>query len=215
MQTGQPNVRLLIVEDSGFIADSLVHLVQLVPNLIIVGRATSYAEVVSQIACSIPTIVSLDLRICSASGGQPHADHGLAVLKHLVGMTQAPSVLVVTSLPEQPWLRICACAGAVGFVGKEGSSAEIVAAMNAIIAGMVAFTPAQLRLLHDNHTNLSLREHQVLLLLAEGLSNNDIAARLHLSAGTVRKHVENLCNTLGVHTRGQAVAIARQKGLIQ
>jgi len=215
MQTVQPNVRLLIVEDSGFIADSLVHLAQLVPNLTIVGRVTSYAEVVSQMAHYPPTIVSLDLRICAMPGGSPHADHGLAALHHLVGTPCAPPVLICTSLSEQLWLRICARAGAAGFVGKEGSSAEIIAAMNAIIAGMVAFTPAQLRLLHDNHTNPSPREYQVLMLLAEGLSNNDIAARMQVSAGTVRKHVENLCNTLGVHTRGQAVAIARQKGLIQ
>ncbi len=215
MHAEQSASRLLIIEDSGFIADALAQLTQLLPTIRVVGHADNHEDALKLASTCLPTMVSLDLRICAKSGSAAHTDHGLATLRNLREMLPVLPILIVTALPEQPWLRITAQLGAVGFVSKERSSAEILAALQAVAAGMLAFTPAQMSLLRGTRMTLSPREHAVLNLLAEGCSNAEIAGVLQISAGTVRKHVENLYAALNAHTRTQAIAVARHQGLLE
>jgi DNA-binding NarL/FixJ family response regulator len=206
--------RLLIVEDSGFLADALQNLAAMLPTISILGHATNAADALALTAACAPTMVSLDLRISAVPDGVPHSDHGLAVLQQLKASIPSPQVVILSGLPEQPWLSITARAGAVGFVSKESSSAQIVTALTAVAAGLTAYTPAQLRVLASETPRLSQREYEVLRLLGEGLSNQQIAEQLQISIATVRKHVENVCDALGTRTRGQAVATARRSGLL-
>lgn len=214
LQRKQSTSRLLIIEDSGFIADALAQLVQLLPHIHIVGHASTSEEALRMVQDYAPSMISLDLRIRSDAHHSANADHGLATLRLLREQYPALPVLVVTALPEQPWLRITAQLGAVGFVSKERSSEEILAAIQSVSAGMLAFTVAQLSFIRHHIVELSPREYAVLRLLAEGLSNHDIAGQLSISVGTVRKHVEHIFSNLQAHTRTQAIAMARQEGLI-
>lgn len=206
--------RVLIVEDGGFTADALRSLLELLPDLTVVGAVTNCAEALAAARETQPQLVLLDLRIKDTPIGTLSSDHGLAALSGLMQLEPAPRVLVLTSLPEQPWLHIVARAGALGFVSKDASSAAIVVAVRSLCAGGVAFTSAQLQLLQQRAPRLSKREREVLALLTEGLSNQQIAETLGISAGTARKHVENLCSVFGVHSRGQVVAAARRQGLL-
>jgi DNA-binding NarL/FixJ family response regulator len=207
-------VRVLIVEDSDFIADALGQLIALLPDLTIAGRATNRDTALAAVAASPPDLCILDLRIKDRPDGAPAPEHGLAVLQAMQRLARDTHVLVFSSLPERPWLRVAAQAGAVGFVSKDSSSSELVAALRAVIAGMVVFTPAQLQLLQQPAIEISRREREVLFLLAAGATNQEIAERLAISVGTVRKHVENMGALFGVHNRSQIVAAARRERLL-
>jgi DNA-binding NarL/FixJ family response regulator len=211
---GQVRMRVLIVEDSGYLTDSLMHLLAPLPVLTVAGQAASRLEALRAAAALRPDLVILDLRIKDTCDGLPNAEHGLATLRDLQHLDIPPRVLVFTSLSEQQWLRVVAQAGALGFVSKDDSSAAIIAALQSMAGGMAAFTPAQLRTLRAPAVTLSRREQEVLILLAEGLSNQAIAERLGISVGTARKHVEGLCAAFSVHSRGQVVAAARRERLL-
>jgi DNA-binding NarL/FixJ family response regulator len=207
-------MRVLIVEDSGYLTDALVRLLALRPAITVVGQAASRAEALRAATAQRPDLVILDLRIKDTDDGSPNPEHGLAALRDLQHLDPAPRVLAFTSLSEQHWLRAVAQAGAIGFVSKDLSSAAINTALDSIVAGMAAFTPAQMQLLRAPAITLSRREQDVLALLAEGLSNQAIGERLGISAGTARKHVERLCVAFNAHSRGQVVAMARHERLL-
>lgn len=208
-------MRVLIVEDGGFITDALLSLLGLLPEITVVGTVTNASDAIEATCRTRPDLVILDMRIGAAPDqGLPAEKHGLTALRRLQAVKPAPRVLVFSSLPEHPWLHIIAEAGALGFVHKDESSAALITAIQSLRSGGVAFTSSQLRLLQQPRLMLSKREREVLLLLEEGLGNKEIADRLGISAGTVRKHVENLCNLFGVHSRGQVVAAARRSGAL-
>jgi two-component system, NarL family, nitrate/nitrite response regulator NarL len=207
-------MRVLIIEDSRFLADSIAKLVALLPEASVIGIAHNRSEALILAKNHAPTIAMLDLRIGSVAGEPPHTDHGLATLTQLMALAVPPRVLVITSLPEQPWMTLSAHAGAVGFVSKDGSAEQILAAVQAVAAGFAVFTPTQLHQFSSQPAQLSPRELEVFILLAEGMSNAAIAKQLNISVGTVRKHVENICISLDAHSRGQAVATGRRIGLI-
>src|SRR5262245_5598927 len=138
-------MRILIVEDSGYMTDSLMQLLALLPALTVVGQAASRAEALRAAAALRPDLVILDLRIKDTADGLPNAEHGLATLRDLQHLAPTPRVLVLSSLPGQQWLRPVAQAGALGFVSKDESSAAIITALQAMAGGMAAFTPAQLQ----------------------------------------------------------------------
>jgi DNA-binding NarL/FixJ family response regulator len=207
-------MRTLIVEDSGYMADALTRLLALLPGLSVVGQAGSRAEALRLAAEHRPELVLLDLRIRGEPDGSPGPEYGVATLRALRHLVPAPIVVVLSSLPEQPWLRVIAEAGAVGFVSKDGTSEEILAAVQAVCAGGVAFTLQQLRSLQEPVMALSPREREVLACLADGLSNGEIGQHLGMSPATAHKHVEHLCALFGVHSRGQVVAAARREGLL-
>ncbi len=208
-------MRVLIVEDSGFMADALMRLLSAHPGFTVVGQVVNRAEAISRAITLQPDLVILDLQIKDSPYGESSPEHGLATLHDLDRLTPRPEVLIFTHMPEQPWLRIVAQAGASGFVSKDSESDTIMMALQAIKSPMTAFTRVQRRLIDQPPISLSKREHDVLRLLAEGLGNQDIAARLNISVGTVRKHVENLCAAFGVNSRGQVVAAAHREGLIK
>lgn len=207
-------MRVLIVEDSGFMADALIQLISTIPDVTVVGQAVNQADAVALGIALQPDLVILDLQIKNSPYGESSPDHGLATLYELRSLERPPEVMVFSHMPEQPWLRTVAQAGAAGFISKDSSTTVIAAALQAIGAGMRAFTPAQMQILQQPKIALSRREREVLSLLADGLSNQDIATRLGISIGTARKHVENLCTAFGVNSRLQVVAAARRAGLL-
>ncbi len=113
-------MRVLIVEDGGFITDALLSLLGLLPELTVVGTVTNASEAIEAACRTHPDLVILDMRIGEAPGeGLPGEKHGLTTLHSLQAMNPAPRVLVFSSLSEHPWLHIIAEAGALGFVHKD------------------------------------------------------------------------------------------------
>ncbi len=207
-------MRVLIVEDSGYLAEALTRLLEMISGFTIVGRASNMAEAISLAVMTKPDLTVLDLQIKDTPYGDSKPDYGVATLRELQQLNPKPKVMVLSAMPEYPWLQIVAQEGAIGFVSKDSDSQEIIAALESVSAGRLAFTPAQWREIQLQPLPLSQREREVLRLLDEGLSNQDIADRLHISVGTVRKHVEHLRDRFGVKNRGQVVAAARRERLL-
>jgi two-component system, NarL family, response regulator DevR len=207
-------MRLLIVEDSGFIIDSMVKLLAFVPSLTIIGQTASRDEALQAVSALHPDIVVLDLRIKDTADGMPNPEHGLTTLREMRRLNPSPKVIVFTWMPEERWFRPVAQAGAVGFVSKDSSSSEIITALQAVSSGMTAFTPSQIDLLQESTISVSEREYEVLSLLAKGLSDEEIGRQLGISGGTTRKHVEHLRSIFGVHNRVQLITAAQRAGLL-
>jgi two-component system response regulator DesR len=207
-------MRVLVVEDSAYMADALVHLLNLLPDLAVAAQVSCQSEALFATIAHRPDLAILDLQIKECPGGAARPEHGIATIQALRRLFPKLRMLVFSMLPEKPWLRAAAQAGAVGFLSKNSSSTEIIAALQAIRNGMVAFTYDQLRLLQEPLVDTSKREREVLALLSTGLSNQEIAQQLGISVGTARKHVENLYSAFGVHTRGRLIALAYREGLV-
>jgi DNA-binding NarL/FixJ family response regulator len=127
-------------------------------------------------------------------------------------------VLILTSFHDHDLVRRSMEAGAVGYVLKDASKEDLAAAIRAAKAGQTTMAPEAAEDLltgsHDSVTDLTDREREVLLLLAQGMTNKQIGKQLHLSPFTVRHHVSQLIKKLAAANRAAVVATATQRGLI-
>ncbi|TVT37547.1 response regulator transcription factor [Amycolatopsis rhizosphaerae] len=139
---------------------------------------------------------------------------GLEVLRRLRRSPgRRPRVLMLTTVGRQHEIRQALAAGADGFVLKDSTGDELVAAVRAAADGLTAMSAsATAALTGTPEEPLTPRERDVLRLLGEGLSNREIAGRLRLAERTVKVHVGNLLAKLGVSTRTQAALLARAEG---
>ncbi len=209
--------QLLVVDDSGFIADAVSNLLQLVPEIGAIHTASTASEALAVLRRLDSAIVLLDLRIRGTSDdARPDASHGHALLRELHRAAPNVAVIMFTSAPEQQWLRTVAQDGAVGFLSKEGSSDQIVDVLRAVHHGRLGFTAEQLEELGTlvGDGILSDRQIEVLRLLDRGLTNQQIAAHLGIQYRTACKHVENVLRAFRVTNRRLAVVEARKQGLI-
>ena len=141
---------------------------------------------------------------------------GPDLVRRLVAAAPAMRVAVYTADADDRLVATALEAGAAAVVLKEAPLADVVRALDAVLAGGMYVDPvlAPLVVARDAKTSLTDRERDVLSLLAEGLSHEEIGGRLSISAETVRTHVRKACERLGAVTRTQAVAIAVRRRLI-
>ena len=209
-----PVIRVLIVDDHQMFASSLAHALRAEPDLLIVGQAASLQDARAQIATEAPDVVLLDHRL-------PDGD-GVSALSSLRALRPSAQVVVLTASATDRVLVAAMEAGAAGFIAKTQQLDDVIAGVRAAAQGESVVSPKLLaRLLPRLHrqpgssrTSLTDRERDILDLLAGGLSNADIAARLTLSVHTVRNHVANLSAKLGAHSKLEALAIAVREGLV-
>lgn len=208
-------IRILAVEDSQTFLHGLERVLEFEPGITIVGTATCGDEAVAQAARLAPDVVLLDLRITWQGNDAPPAqEKGLRAIREIKAKAHARSIVVLTSHTERKWVIQVVEAGASGFVSKDAPSDEIAAAVRTAARGGVVLTAEQLEWVRDNADLLTAREKEVLALLDQGLSDIEIAQRLHIERGTASKHVENIRQKLEARSRSEAVALARQRGLI-
>jgi len=212
-----PPMRVLVVEDSEAFVDGLrAGLDRWSHEVELVGAAGDAQTALALAQRLRPDIVLLDLRIAEAPGaGEADARHGLWVLFALRRVRGVRSV-VMSFLRHPGWLRAAARAGAWAFWHKDQEVSVLVGLLRQVMAGQRLLTPegwgdAEAQRLAEA---LKPREWEVLLCLDQGLSNQEIAERLGLSARTVEKYVESLRGKLGARSRLEAVARARALGLL-
>jgi DNA-binding NarL/FixJ family response regulator len=207
-------IRVLIVDDHAMFASSLAQVLALEPDLLTVGSAQSIAEARTMIPHTLPDVVLMDHRL-------PDGD-GVAAIVELQRLREATKYVVLTASTADHVLVSAIEAGASGFLSKSRSLAEVRSAVRAAHSGEAVISPELLaRLLprlnrhHEpGRIELTERELEVLALLAEGLANSDIAARLVVSVHTIRNHVANLSAKLGAHSKLEALSIAIRQGLL-
>lgn len=212
-----PPIRVLVVEDSEAFVDGLrAGLDRWSHEVTVVGTASDAQTALALAQRLRPDIVLLDLRIGEGPGmGEADARHGLRTLFALRRVSGVRTV-VMSFLRHPGWLQVAAEAGAWAFWHKDREVSVLVGLLRRVMAGQRLLTPegwagAEAQRLAESLTS---REWEVLLYLDQGLSNQQIAERLGISARTVEKHVGSLRGKLGARSRLEAVARARALGLL-
>lgn len=203
-------ITILLADDHPVVRSGLRGMLGGEPDLEVVGEAASGAEAVVSARALRPHLVLMDLRMPGGDGAQAAAE--------IVGLGQGTRVVVLTTHETDTDILRAVEAGAAGYLLKDSSRAELLAAVRAAARGETVLAPSVAgRLWHHRHrppVSLSPREVEVLGLVSQGLSNADIGARLHVSEATVKTHLLRAFTKLGVCDRTAAVTTAMRLGLL-
>ena len=221
-------IRVLIADDQPVVRDGLAMLLGLIDDIEIVATAADGIEAVERARSERPDIVLMDLRMPRLEGAE--------ATRQILAALPDIRVLVLTTYADDDFLFPALQAGARGYLTKDATAEEIEHAIRALIAGQTHLDPAiQLRLVTavldqpppasatepapsmrpDLPDELTPREVEVLKLIADGLSNAQIADKLVLSNATVKTHINRVFYKTGARDRAQAVRYAYQHGLAQ
>jgi DNA-binding NarL/FixJ family response regulator len=213
-------VRVLVVDDQRLVREGVASLLALEPGIEVVGTAADGREAVEHAVTRQPDVVLMDVRMPGTDGVEATA----TVRRRAPGVR----VVMLTTFDDEDYVVRALRAGASGYLLKDLPAADLARAVRLAHAGVDQFDPAAVgRLLAALHrpadpgadvaaagrTGLTLREVEVLRLLARGASNREIAARLVVSEGTVKNHVSHILARLGLRDRTQAALHARDLGL--
>lgn len=208
-------IRLLIADDHPVVRAGLAGLLSDEPGFEVVAEASDGDEAVRLTAATRPDVVLMDLRM-------PRVD-GVAATARIAGGeagVPAPRVLILTTYETDDQILAAIEAGASGYLLKAAPQAEIVAGIRSVAAGQSALSPAvAVRLVErmrqpDQPGVLTVRETEVLRLVATGHSNKQVAAALGIGESTVKTHLLKVFEKLGVADRTRAVTLAMERGLL-
>jgi DNA-binding NarL/FixJ family response regulator len=215
--------RVLLVDDQPLVRTGLRVMLDAQPDLEVVGEAADGAEGVALATSLAPDVVCMDVQM-------PGLD-GLEATRRIAATSDGPAALVLTTFDRDDYLFQALEAGASGFLLKTASPEQLVDAVRVLAAGEALLSPAVTRRVierfggptpdapmasaDDAIAELTDRESEVFRLLADGLSNAEIARRLYVGEATVKTHVSNILLKLGVRDRVQAVVRAYRSGFVR
>jgi two-component system, NarL family, response regulator DevR len=206
--------RVLIVDDHEVVRMGIKALLQQHPNLHVVAEAGSGEEAIKQALIHRPNVVVMDIRMPGMSG--------VDACRQIVQQLPDTRVVMLTTFAEDDLLFSAIRAGASGYVLKRIGSDDLVKTIEAVARGDSALDPAMTAAVFKEvmqsekgkeasmFAELSLQEIRVLALIADGLTNREIAGRLFLGEGTVRNYVSSLLSKLNLSNRAEAAAFAVQ-----
>ena len=215
-------VRIVVADDHQIVRSGFAGLLDTQPDFTVVGTAEDGAEAVRVCRAAAPDVVLMDVRM-------PGMD-GIEATRQLIGPSgDRPRILILTTFDLDDYVYDALRAGASGFLLKDVTAEQLFHAVRVIAAGEALLAPTVTRRLirefatqrprSDNAraarlATLTPRETQVLRLVAEGLSNPEIAARFVVTEETVKTHVSRILAKLGLRDRTQAVVTAYESGLV-
>ncbi|MGH3095248.1 MAG: response regulator [Streptosporangiales bacterium] len=211
--------RVVVVDDQELVRDALATVIDATDGMRVVGRYADGEQAVSALHRLGADVVLMDIQM-------PRMD-GLEATGRVLALPDAPRVLVLTTFDLDSYAFATLRAGASGFLLKDASAQDVVAAIRAVAAGDSVLAPSTTRRLLDHavpvlpgsgggpHERLTERETEVLVALASGGSNAGIGKELFLSESTVKTHVKHLLAKLGLRDRVQAVIYAYEHGLVR
>lgn len=206
-------LRLLVADDHPVVRAGLRAVLETEAGLEVVAEAGTAEQAVARAAEGDIDVVLMDLQF---AGGM----NGAEATALIAARPNAPRVVIVTTYDTDADTLPAIEAGAAGYLLKDAPPEELVAAIRSAATGRTTLAPVVAQRLVDRlraaaGTSLTHREIEVLALVAEGLSNQSVAARLHLTEGTVKSHLARVYTKLGVGSRTAAVAAATDLGLIR
>jgi len=205
-------VRLLLADDHPVVRAGLRAVLETEPGMVVVAEAATAEEAVTRAARGDIDVVLLDLQFGKGMNG---AEATAAI----AARPGAPRVLIVTTYDSDADTLPAIEAGATGYLLKDAPPEDLADAVRTAAAGRTALAPAVadrlMSRLRTPGTTLTRRETEVLALVADGLSNQAIGRRLHLTEGTVKSHLARVYAKLDVDSRTAAVATAASLGLIR
>ncbi len=195
----------MIAEDQTMVRQALVALLELEPDIEVVAQAATGDEALAMAAKHRPDVAVLDIEMPGPTGIQ--------VASQLSRSGFGGRVVIITTFDRPGYLRAAMTAGASGFLLKDAPAADLAAAIRRAAAGERVVDPSlAAAALAQGDSPLTDREAEVLTASAGHDAIADIAARLHLSPGTVRNHLSGAIQKLGARNRAEAVQLAQQKG---
>lgn len=206
-------IKLIIVDDHAVVRSGLNKFLKVNKDLQLVAEASDGAEAVQMVSLHKPDVVLMDLMM-------PGMD-GITATREIHQKYPQVKVIALTSFSEQNMVQGALQAGAVGYLQKNVTAAELANAIRSACVGRMTLSPEATQVLAQSMTlpqipgnQLTEREREVLKCMAEGLNNNEIAERLVVSLGTVKFHVSNIFQKLGADSRVQAVKAAIEQKLV-
>jgi DNA-binding NarL/FixJ family response regulator len=204
-------IRVLIADDHQMVREGLKVLLSTHDDIVVVGEAADGAEAVEQCLELTPDVVLMDVMMPVMDGAEATAEISVS----------CPDVRVIalTSFVDEHYVEKAFDAGAIGYLLKDARPEALTRAIRDAVLGRGTIDSSAMKALMERRQHdqvgreLTNREREVLALLAAGLSNKEIAAKLTLSVGTVRLHVSNILAKLGAPNRTTAAAIAMKHGL--
>lgn len=215
--------RVLVADDQALIRQAVVDILTGQDDVEVTGQAVDGVDALRQVRRDLPDVVVMDIRM-------PHMD-GIEATARICAdaALSAVRVLILTTFEEDEYVVAALRAGASGFIGKGAEPEDIIAAVRAVHAGDTLLSPAATRALVARYitapvasdpatlpelSELTDREREVLLLVARGRSNQEIAEDLVISPHTAKTHVNRVMTKLDAHDRAQLVIIAYETGLL-
>ncbi|GAA4258494.1 response regulator transcription factor [Dactylosporangium darangshiense] len=215
------SLRVVIADDQALVRTGF-RMILTADGIDVVAEAANGVEAVEAVRRTVPDVVLMDVRM-------PEMDGLEATRRILSGdAAGAPRVVILTTFDLDRYVYAALSAGASGFLLKDVSPEQLVAAVRLVRAGDALLAPAITRrlieryaardartaTLHRDLSTLTPREVEVLALLARGLSNAELAGSLHLSDATVKTHVARILSKLRLRDRAQAIVVAYETGLV-
>jgi DNA-binding NarL/FixJ family response regulator len=215
-------IRVLVADDQALVRGTIGLLVDTAPDLEVVGEAATGAEAIEIAARCQPDVLLMDIRM-------PGMD-GIEATRQITGSerTAGVRVLILTTFDLDEYVYAALRAGASGFLLKDTPPADLLTAIRVVAAGDALLAPAVTRRLIAEFARrpepgqvpagtldgVTEREREVLILIARGLSNAEIAQVLHVTMATAKTHVSRLLAKLGARDRAQLVMVAYESGLV-
>ncbi|MFZ5821689.1 MAG: response regulator [Chloroflexota bacterium] len=210
-------IRIVIVDDQTLLRDGLAALLNMIPDLQVVGLAPDGKTALGVVEQAHPDVVLMDVRMPGMSG--------IAVTRELRVRFPGMCVIVLTTFDNDEYVFDALQAGACGYLLKNADPDYLASAIRSAVRGEAVLDPAvtqkvirRVNLMGSDQVmfseKLSRREREILSLIADGLANPEIAERLSLAEGTVKNHVSHIFNKLGARDRAHAVRLAAEWGLV-
>ena len=208
-------IRVLIADDHAIFRDGMTALLEAAAGIDVVGEAGTGEEAIAKASKATPDVILMDIMMPDLNG--------VAATKRILRRNPKIGVIMLTMLEDDETVFAAMCAGARGYILKGSGKAEVLHTIEVVAGGSAVFGPAIAgRLVHffqeggleeeQPFPELTPREREVLELIANGVSNQDIADQLHISPRTVGNHISNIFSKLQVSDRAQAIVKARQAG---
>ncbi len=214
-------IRVMICDDHALFRRGLVMVLESEDGIEVVGEAEDGQDAIARVEDLAPDVVLMDVRMPRVSG--------IAATRAIAEIVPATKILMLTVSDEEDDLYDAIKAGATGYLLKEISIEEVATAIRAVVGGQSLISPSMASKLLSEFTSLAKkaddrqsvptprltdRELEVLKLVAEGMSNKEIAGELFISENTVKNHVRNILEKLHLHSRMEAVVYAVREKLL-
>ena len=206
-------IRVLLVDDHAVVRSGLEKFLRVNPDMELVGEASDGAEALQLVSLHKPDVVLMDLMM-------PVLD-GITAIRKIHEKNPQTKIIALTSFSDHNMVQGALQAGAIGYLQKNVSAAELAQAIRSAYAGRMTLSNEAAQALAQSITQphvpgneLTERERDVLRCMADGLSNSEIAERLVISQGTVKFHISNIYQKMGVNNRVEIVKMAIKQKIV-